>query len=327
MARIFSGITPSGELHIGNYLGAIKNWVELQNKHECIYCIADYHAMTEPYKPSEMQKSTLELAADLLAAGINPTKSIFFIQSHVSEHTELAWILNTITSVPELERMIQFKEMSQRFGEKANVGLFDYPVLQAADILLYKTESVPVGEDQKQHLELTRILAQRFNNRFGQTFPIPKTLLTKTPRVMSLKDPSKKMSKSLGAAHYIALTDEPEVIADKIKKAVTDTGEEAGKMSPGVANLFTLLEIFGEKKAYDKFTAEHQAGKIKYAKLKGVLNQSIADYLADFREKRKKLVSNPSSLKKTLHDGAAKAQKMAATNIQAVKAKAGLIDG
>ncbi|NQV13439.1 MAG: tryptophan--tRNA ligase [Parcubacteria group bacterium] len=324
MAKIFSGITPSGKLHIGNYLGAIKNWVELQDKHECVYCIADYHAMTEPYEPSEMQKSTLELAADLLAAGINPTKSIFFIQSHVPEHTELAWILNTITSVPELERMIQFKEMSQRFGEKANVGLFDYPVLQAADILLYKTELVPVGEDQKQHLELTRTLARRFNSRFGQIFPEPKTLLTKTPRVMSLKDPSKKMSKSLGAAHYIALTDKPEVIQDKIKKAVTDTGEETGEMSPGVENLFTLLEIFGGKEVYEKFAAEHKEGKIKYSELKEELGRAISDYFADFRQKREELLADESELQEMLETGAKRAQEMARNNIAAVKEKVGL---
>ncbi|MFH2105050.1 MAG: tryptophan--tRNA ligase [Parcubacteria group bacterium] len=324
MAKIFSGIQPTGQLHLGNYLGAIKNWVELQDKYECIYCIVDYHAMTIPYRPAEMQKNILEAAADLVAAGIDPEKSILFVQSHVPEHTELAWMLNTVTPLAELQRMTQFKDKSAQFADSINVGLFDYPVLQAADILLYHADRIPVGEDQVQHVELTRLIARKFNQKFGQIFPEPKTLLTKTARVMSLKDPAKKMSKSLGAAHYIALTDSPEVIADKIKKAVTDTGEEAGEMSPGVTNLFTLLEIFGEKEVYDKFVTEHKAGAIKYAELKEELGQAVADYFANFRQKREELLADESKLREMLEMGAEKARNTAQENIEKIKKKVGL---
>ena len=325
MDRIFSGIKPTGKLHIGNYLGAIKNWVELQDKYECIYSIVDYHAMTVPYDPQELRENTIELAVDLLASGIDPKKSIFFLQSHVPEHTELAWILDTITPVAELNRMTQFKEMSADLGASVNTGLLNYPVLQAADILIYKTQYVPVGEDQKQHLELTRTLARKFNNRFGETFPLPKTLLTKTPRIRGLKDPTKKMSKSLGEDHYIALADEPEVIQDKIKRAVTDTGPDDGKMSPGVANLFGLLKIFGSEKYYEKFDQEYKSGKIKYVELKKALGKAVADYFADFREKRKELLDNREGVEKILEEGATKASQIAQENIKEVKKKAGLI--
>src|SRR3989339_646529 len=224
MEKIFSGIQPTGQLHLGNYLGAIKNWVDLQKKYACVYCIVDYHAMTIPYDPAVMPKNIINAAADLLATGVDPKKSILFVQSQVPEHTELAWILNTITPISELKRMTQFKEKSQRFQDNINLGLFAYPVLQAADILLYQTELVPVGEDQIQHVELARDIARKFNKKFGATFPEPRTLLTKTPRIMSLKDPTKKMSKSLGEDHYLALADKPEIIKDKIKRAVTDIG-------------------------------------------------------------------------------------------------------
>ncbi|MBU1178305.1 tryptophan--tRNA ligase [Patescibacteria group bacterium] len=324
MAKIFSGIQPTGQLHLGNYLGAIKNWVELQDTYDCIYCIVDYHAMTIPYQPDQMQKNILEAAADLIAAGIDPQKSILFIQSHVPEHTELAWMLNTVTPLSELKRMTQFKDKSKQFPENVNMGLFDYPVLQAADILLYSTDKVPVGEDQIQHLELTRLIARKFNQKFGETFVEPEVLLTKTPRVMSLKDPSKKMSKSLGPAHYIALTDKPEIIQDKIKKAVTDTGENSAEVSPGVQNLFTLLEIFGRAEVYKKFTAEHQAGKIKYAELKEELGQAISDYFADFREQKQKLLANPEGLRDLLAQGTKKAREIAVKNIKDIKNKVGL---
>jgi len=324
MAKIFSGIQPTGQLHLGNYLGAIKNWVELQDKYDCIYCIVDYHAMTIPYQPAEMQTNILGAAADLIAAGIDPEKSILFVQSHVPEHTELAWILNTVTPLSELKRMTQFKDKSKQFPENVNMGLFDYPVLQAADILLYQADRVPVGKDQVQHVELTRLIARKFNQKFGDLFPEPKTLLTKAPRVMSLKDPSKKMSKSLGAAHYIALTDEPDVVQDKIKKAVTDTGEETGEMSPGVANLFGLLEIFGPADVFKKFTAERETGKIKYAELKETLGQAVSNYFADFRERRKELLADEGELRKTLEAGAEKARTIARENINEIKQKVGL---
>lgn len=239
--RIVSGIQPTGPLHLGNYLGAVKNWLDLQSKHDCLFFVADYHSLTENYDPRQKPNQIYELAAELLALGLDPKKCTLFVQSDVSEVTELAWVFNTLVSMPELSRMTQFKDKSTRqeqntkprtvtptqiggSGARVNVGLFDYPVLQAADILIYDGEAVPVGQDQVQHVELTRDIACDFNRKFGKTFPEPKSLLTKNPRVMSLLEPEKKMSKSLGEAHYIALTDDPETIKKKIARAITDAG-------------------------------------------------------------------------------------------------------
>ena len=218
---IFSAIQPSGELHIGNYLGALKNFVELQDKYNCFFFIADYHSITGDYDPKEKSKQILELALDFLAAGFDPKKCTIAVQSQIPEHTELAWIFNTITPISELQRMTQFKDKSQNQEKNINMGLFDYPVLQAADILMYKADAVPVGEDQIQHIELTRKIARFFNNKFGETFPEPKDIITETPKIMSLTDPTKKMSKSHGPKSYIGINDEPEVIQKKIRKAVT----------------------------------------------------------------------------------------------------------
>ncbi len=195
MPRVFSGVRPSGQLHLGNYLGALKNWLILQKRYECLFCIVDYHAITTPFEPKKMKKQIFDLAVRYMAAGIDPQKSIIFVQSQVPEHTELTWILNTITPVGELRRMTQFKEKAKQHPEAVNIGLLDYPVLMAADILLYKAELVPVGEDQIQHVELSRTIVRKFNKIFGQTFPEPKVVLTKAPRIMSLTEPIKKMSK------------------------------------------------------------------------------------------------------------------------------------
>lgn len=219
--RVFSAIQPTGELHIGNYLGALKNFVELQNRYECFFFIADYHSIMENYDPKEKPKQILALAMDFLAAGLNPQKCVIAVQSQIPEHTELAWIFNTITPIGLLERMTQYKDKAARQKQNVNVGLFDYPVLQAADILIYKAGLVPVGQDQVQHLELARNIARLFNNKFGETFPEPKALLTQTPKIMSLTDPTKKMSKSLGPKSYIGINDLPEIIREKLKKAVT----------------------------------------------------------------------------------------------------------
>jgi tryptophanyl-tRNA synthetase len=290
MGKIFSGIQPTGKIHLGNYLGALKNWIELQDKHECIFCIVNYHALTVPYDPSEMQDNIYNTAVDLLALGINPDKCILFVQSHVPEHTELAWIFNTLTPISELKRMTQFKEKSEKFNDNINVGLFDYPVLQAADILLYMANMVPVGKDQVQHVELTRDIARRFNKKYQKYFPEPKPLLTNTPKIMSLKDPTKKMSKSLGDDHYIALSDSPDVITSKIKKAVTDIGDNKTNISPGVENLFTLLEIFATQDLVQKFQADQKNGSIKYSELKDELSKAIIQYLLPFQQKRKKML-------------------------------------
>ncbi|MBU3965192.1 tryptophan--tRNA ligase [Patescibacteria group bacterium] len=221
--RVFSAIQPTGELHIGNYLGALKNFVELQNRYECFFFIADYHSITENYNPKEKSKQILNLAMDFLAAGLDPKKCVIAVQSDICEHTELAWIFNTITPMGLLERMTQYKDKAARQKQNINVGLFDYPVLMAADILIYKTGLVPVGQDQIQHLELSRNIAHLFNNKFGETFPEPKPILTETPKIMSLTDPTKKMSKSLGPKSYIGINDSPEMIKEKIKGAVTAT--------------------------------------------------------------------------------------------------------
>ena len=246
---VFSGIQPTGNLHIGNYLGAIKPFIELQNsdKYDLYFCIVDYHSLTGNMDATERKEKILHIAAELIACGIDPTKTTLFVQSHVEGHTELAWIFNTVTPVTELERMTQFKDKSNDQQKKnVNVGLFTYPVLQAADILLYHGTRVPVGEDQKQHVELTRNIARWFNNRYGDYFPEPEVLLTETPRIKSLLEPTKKMSKSKGANHVIELADAPAVLEKKIKKAVT--ASEGGSASVGVENLLLLLSYFGSER-------------------------------------------------------------------------------
>jgi len=214
--RVLSAIQPTGAIHIGNYLGAIKQWIDLQEKNECIFFICDLHSITIPYDPKEFQKNILETAITYLAAGVNPEKSIFFVQSKVKEHTELCWLLGSVTPVGDLLRMTQYKEKSKQFKKNLDAGILNYPILMAADILLYKANAVPVGEDQAQHVELTRTIARKFNQRFGKTFNEPKTILPKMgARIMSLTNPKKKMSKSMGPQNYISLFDEPEEIEKK----------------------------------------------------------------------------------------------------------------
>lgn len=329
MRRILSGIQPSGKLHIGNYLGAIKNWIELQNdpNNKCFFFIADYHSMTESYDPKEKSKDILDLAADLLALGLDPKKSIIFQQSQIPYHAELAWIFNTVTPMGELERMTQYKDKAQEQKSNLNVGLFDYPVLMAADILIYKANAVPVGEDQIQHLELTRAIARRFNDRFGETFPEPKSILTETPRIMSLNDPTKKMSKSSGEKSYIALADSPETIMEKIKSATSDAG--GGKDKRGGENLLSIFNAFvkteSEKKEYDNFKNDHETGELKYSELKPRLAELIAGYFADYRKKRAELSENPKLVKEILENGSGKALKIAKRNLREAKEKIGLI--
>ena len=327
--RILSGIQPSGELHIGNYLGAIKNWVKLQSdsKNECWFFVADYHSITENYDPKEKPKEILDLTADLLSLGLDPEKSVIFQQSQISGHTDLTWIFNTITPLGELERMTQYKDKAASQKQNINVGLFDYPILMAADILIYKSEAVPVGEDQVQHLELTRETARRFNDKFGKVFPEPKPLLTETPRIMSLTDPIKKMSKSGGEKSYIAISDSPEDIREKIKTAVSDTG--GGKDKRGGDNLLEIFNAFAETKEeksdYSNYKRYHEEGTLKYAEFKPALAELIANYFADYRQKRAELSENPDYIKKVLRDGAQKASAVAEKTLQEVKQKLGLI--
>ncbi len=318
---IFSAIQPSGELHIGNYLGALKNFVELQDKYNCFFFIADYHSITGDYDPKEKSKQILNLALDFLAIGLDPQKCTIAVQSQIPEHTELAWIFNTITPISELQRMTQFKDKSQNQEKNINVGLFDYPVLQAADILMYKADAVPAGLDQAQHIELTRKIARFFNNKFGKTFPEPKDIITETPKIMSLTDPTKKMSKSHGPKSYIGINDEPEVIKKKMRKAVSTT-----EYNKDIYSFYrTLLEKFGTEKNKDYFAKQFENQDIKFSELKNALAEDIANYFKDFREKRKELEKDPEEVKKILDEGTEKARVIARETIKEVKGKVGLV--
>ena len=321
---VLSGIQPSGELHIGNYLGSLKNFVEIQNKYQCYFFLATYHSITEDYDPKTKKQDITDLALDYLAAGLDPKKCIIFNQADVPECTELTWIFNTLISIPELERMTQFKDKAAKQIKNINAGLLDYPVLQAADILLYHPDFVPVGQDQLQHLELSNTIVRLFNNKFGQYFKPIKPLLTKTPKIMSLLEPEKKMSKSAGPNHYIAINDEPEIIREKLKRAVTGTGTE-NTLTPGAQNLMTLLEEFGKPEQVNHFKDQLKNKSIRYSELKETLAQAIADYFADFRAKRKELSKKPQYLEKVLKDGAKSAQKIAQKTLNEVKELIGVV--
>ncbi|RJR31398.1 tryptophan--tRNA ligase [Candidatus Parcubacteria bacterium] len=394
---ILSGIQPSGKLHIGNYLGSLKNFVELQNKYDCYFFIADYHSITEDYEPKIKPQQIIDLAKDYLAAGLNPKKSNLFVQSHLPEHTELAWIFNCLTPVSYLLRMTQFKDKSaiidlkktvagsnspievknkdkslkeldliskstdnkalqlklnkildmalteriEEVGEKvthlkelsslykelnnlfklqkSNTGLLTYPVLQAADILMYKATAVPVGVDQDQHVELTRQIARFFNNRFGKTFPEPKILHTETPKIMSIVEPEKKMSKSLGDNHCIYIEDEIDAIKEKLAKAPTDSGDAT---SLGAKNLLALCKIFSKAETCHKFTNDAQTGKLKYSELKNQLAADIAGYFQSYRKNKKQIKDN--EVKKVLAAGAEKAAKIAKATMADVRKKIGV---
>ncbi len=324
--RAFSGIQPSGIIHIGNYFGAIKNWISLQEKYECIFCIVNHHAITLPRDPKELKKNTYKIASIYLASGIDPKKSIVFVQSEVKEHTELTWILNTITKIPELERMTQFKEKAKQNKDAVNVGLFDYPVLMAADILLYQTDVVPVGQDQKQHVELTQLLARRFNRIFGKTFKVPNPLIKKeSGKIMGLDNPFKKMSKSAKSPlNYIALDDSPEVISDKIKKAVTDSGKEIKKspQKPAISNLLTIYSLASGKTVKEIETEFEGRG---YKEFKEGLTTTLIEFLTPLQKKQKAILKDKSYIEKVLKDGKKKAEAIAQKTMIEVKNKVGLI--
>lgn len=334
--RIFSGIQPSGNLHLGNYLGAIKNWVKLQNEYDSIFCVVDLHAITVPQDPEELKKKTIEVAKIYLAAGIDPKKSTIFIQSHIPEHAELAWILNTIAKIGELERMTQFKDKTPRVRkEGVGVGLFDYPVLMASDILLYDTNLVPVGEDQLQHIEITRTLANRFNKKFGETFIIPEAYYMEKEgmlarqslgvggRIMGLDDPSKKMSKSAESEYnYIALTDSEEDVRRKIKKAVTDSGTEIkyADEKPALKNLINIYSLLSDKKPREIEKIYSSKG---YAEFKEGLADVVVAFLRPFQEKYNSL--SDEEVLKILRDGAEKVRPLARKKLEEVKKKIGFI--
>jgi len=318
---VLSGFQPTGQVHLGNYLGSLKNFLALQEKYECFFFIADYHSITEDYNPEEKQSQIIDTAKSFLAAGLDPKKCIIFVQSHIPEVFELTWIFNALTPISELKRMTQYKDKSAKQPENINAGLFTYPLLQAADILLYRANAVPVGEDQLQHIELTRKIARLFNKRFSRYFEEPEALLTKTPRIMSLTDPSKKMSKSHGEKSYIALTDEPTIIKEKLMSAVTATS--GGSKSPGVKNLFLLLKEFATPQIYKKFEEEENKGVIKYVQLKEELAKAIAIHFSKFREKFSALTDN--AVRKVLNSGAEKARPIAQETLKEVKSRMGLL--
>ena len=319
---------PTGSLHIGNYLGALKNWVALQNSgaYNCYFTIVDLHAMTLNYDPRTIKERVKNLAIDYLSCGIDPNKSTIFIQSHIIEHTYLSWIFSTLTPIAELKRMHQFKEKAQQHQEAAmNTGLFTYPILQAADILIYKADTVPVGEDQKQHVELTRDIARKFNTAFGKTFPETEVLLTENPRVMSLTQPESKMSKSKGEKNYIALSDDAETIRKKIMGAVTDTGGEKGKMSSGVQNLFALLKAFAKDEIYNDLKDTYSNKTLPYRKLKETVADEIIKTLEPIAKRRRELEKDPNYVADILIAGTNRAQTTARKTLQEVREKTGLL--
>ena len=325
--RVFSGIQPTGALHLGNYLGAIRNFVAMQESHDCIYCVVDLHAITARQAKAELKRNTIDTANMFLASGIDPQRSIVIVQSHVPQHSELAWILNTVAYMGELSRMTQFKDKTRGGeAESIGVGIFDYPVLMAADILLYRADAVPVGEDQKQHVELTRDLADRFNNAFGKTFVVPEPIIrTEGARIMGLDDPVKKMSKSADSAYnFIALTDSPDEIRRKIKRAVTDSGAEvrADADKPALTNLLTIYSLLAGE-SVDAVAARYQGRG--YADFKTDLAQVVVEALAPFQQRMKELSADRSFTLEVLRDGAERAAAIAERTMQKVRDRMGFV--
>jgi tryptophanyl-tRNA synthetase len=324
MKRIFSGAQPTGNFHIGNYLGALRNWVELQREYESLFCIVNLHAITLPQDPKSLAAKTRDLARIYLAAGIDPQTSLIFIQSDVPEHAELSWILNCMARLPELERMTQFKEKAAKQREGVGAGILMYPVLMAADILLYQTDLVPVGHDQKQHLELTRDIAERFNRDYGETFRVPDPFIPKVgAKIQSLSDPTKKMSKSdENAAGSIFLLDDADTVRRKFKRAVTDSGTEIrfDEKRPAITNLLTIYQILTGKDARE--VESHFEGK-GYAQLKSELAETTVEFLRPLQERARGY--SDEELERTLNEGRARAQLIARATLDEVKARLGLV--
>ncbi len=321
--RLFSGIQPSGEVHIGNYLGAIKNWTSLLDDYDCIFSIVDYHAITIDYDPAEMQKRIINAAATNIAAGLDPDRCIIFVQSQVPEHTELTWILNTLTPMGILERMTQFKDKAQQNEKNINVGLFDYPVLQTADILLYKGQAVPVGEDQVQHIELSREIARKFNTKYGKLFSEPQHLLSNAPRIMGL-DGKNKMSKSMN--NYISLIEEPDIIWKKLSRAVTDENRKRrdDPGNPDICNVYTLHKYFSTDSELDRINKECRSAEIGCVDCKRILSDNMIKELGPIREKSLELINKPELVKDALNTGAKKCQKIAKETMNEVRSLMGL---
>jgi len=323
---VLSGIQPSGDVHLGNYVGALRNWVEFQNSHDAFYCVVDLHALTLPWDPSQLSARTVQTAQILMASGIDPERATIFVQSHVPEHTELTWILNCIATMGELSRMVQFKDKTRsRAQDSATVGLFDYPVLQAADILIYDADLVPVGEDQRQHLELTRNLAQRFNNRFGDTFVVPEAAIPKLgAKIYDLQEPTNKMSKSADSPRgTVMVFDPPDVIEKKVKRAVTDPQTNVRydpEHKPGVSNLLTILAV-STGKSPEELADQYS----EYGPLKADTAAALIEFLRPVRERYLQLAEDPGGTTEVLKRGAEKAQQVAGATLAKAKEAIGLL--
>lgn len=324
--RVFSGIQPTGEAHIGNFFGAIRNWVANQDEHDAFYCIVDLHATTLPWDPAQLTRATLAKGAELLACGIDPSRSVLFVQSHVPAHSELAWILSCVARMGELRRMVQFKEKSKGETESVGVGLFTYPVLQAADVLLYRAHGVPVGEDQRQHIELMRDIGQRFNSLLGETFVLPEAWIPPAgARIMALDDPTQKMSKSADRpASLVQLVDPPDVIVKKVKSAVTDSGREvrAGEDKPALSN---LLSIFALVEGVPVAELEDRFATSGYGEFKAALAEALVGRLGPIRNRYSELMADPAETQRLLAGGAEAAAAVAEQTMVDVRARTGLL--
>ncbi len=323
METVFSGIQPSGEMHLGNYLGAVRNWVTLQDQYQCFFCVVDYHAVTQDYERDALSRQTLEMATDLIACGIDPERSVVFVQSSVAEHTELCWILDTVTPFGELGRMTQFKDKAAKQADNINTGLFSYPVLQTADIILYKATLVPVGVDQIQHLELAREIVRRFNKRWGNYFPEPQALLSSTPKILGL-DGQAKMSKSLG--NTIALGEADEQIRKQLATAATDPQRVRRKDpgNPDVCNLHTLHTFFSDTECLGWVRSGCTTADIGCFECKAALADNLIAHLQTIRERRAELRTQPSRIEEILHEGALKARAVAQQTMAEVREHIGL---
>lgn len=331
MKTILSGIQPTGTLHLGNYFGAIENWVKLQEQYKCFYSVVDYHAMTMPYDVKKLRTNTWDMVLNLVAVGVKPEN--IFIQSLVPENTELNWILNCFCSYGQLTRMTQFKDKSSQVKEGGkddfiSVGLLAYPVLQTADILLYKADYVPVGKDQEQHLELARDIAQRFNHQTGKEYFVsPEPLYTETPKIRSTADPLRKMSKSAGEKHYISCFADEATIRRQIKSAVTDSGDTpAGEMAEGIKNLFELIKSAGKIQIHDELMSEYQSGALKYVDLKQATADSLVELTQGFIENQKALSADKRRLKDQIKQSSIEVRKVAQTTLKEVKELVGLLN-
>jgi tryptophanyl-tRNA synthetase len=331
MKRVLSCIQPTGDIHLGNYFGAVKNWVDLQTNYDCSYGVVDFHSMTMPYKAAQLRENTWKMTFQLLACGIKPEN--LFIQSLIPEHAELCWLLGCVTPFGRLSQMTQFKDKTEQLEEKESGavvtgGLFYYPVLQAADILIYRADYVPIGKDQQQHLELSRTVAERFNFQFEKEyFVCPEPLYTEVPKLLSLADPNKKMSKSLGEKHYINLFGEEERIRKQVRSAVTDAGVATDNtMSAGVKNLFELLRACEKMAVHDALIADYQAGTLQYGKLKGEVADAVVALVAPIKNRMEEIQANKKQVEESIQASSAAIRKRAQETLREVKDIMGIMN-